>query len=163
MTILIRACIDHLPGASTLQGHVIKVHLLEPFMYDGGDFTSFPLRKGFHKPSLLRGDFLQHSSEATASLLQAWLFLGALTTFLGDQSDIDDFVSVDDEGQRTVSTKSLQKHLLSCLPRFRRASANKIKTLRDCLEEASYFQVHLSGRADSALLPARYRLKFLCR
>ena len=99
---------DHLPRASNFQKPVTEVPLLEPFKYDGGNFTPFPSRKGFHKPSLLRGDFSQHSPEATASLLQAWLFFGPLTTFLGGYlRSINDYISIGDEGTRTVSTKSL--------------------------------------------------------
>ncbi|KAL1615723.1 hypothetical protein SLS54_008853 [Diplodia seriata] len=92
-----------------------------PYMgskFDGGDFFTFPDRKGWNvssweyaDPETNGFDLNDKSVREMASFLQAWLFFGILTAFFGDECSPDDFIRTDDAGNKFITTKMLDNYL----------------------------------------------------
>ncbi|KAI5788919.1 hypothetical protein DFH27DRAFT_486628, partial [Peziza echinospora] len=82
--------------------NIPRVPYLPTEPYDGGDFSSYPSRKGWDKTRLSQGDFSEHPPAATAAFLQNWLHFGAFSKLLG-YVKLEDFITAPDEdGMRYV-------------------------------------------------------------
>ncbi|KAG2064775.1 hypothetical protein BDR04DRAFT_1122343 [Suillus decipiens] len=76
--------------------------------YDGGDFLTYPERKGWAK-DIESNDFSRRSPSETNAFFQTWLFFGCLTEVLkagGVKVDTNDFI---DMKSNTVITQKLQQ------------------------------------------------------
>lgn len=76
--------------------------------YDGGDFFTYPERKGWAK-DIESNDFGRRSPSETNAFFQTWLFFGCLTEVLkagGVKVDTNDFIEMK---SNTVTTRKLQQ------------------------------------------------------
>ncbi|KAG2064759.1 hypothetical protein BDR04DRAFT_1109610 [Suillus decipiens] len=76
--------------------------------YDGGNFFTYPERKGWAK-DIESNDFSRRSPSETNAFFQTWLFFGCLTEVLkagGVNVDTNDFIDIK---SNTVTTQKLQQ------------------------------------------------------
>ncbi|KAK8139133.1 hypothetical protein PG984_002513 [Apiospora sp. TS-2023a] len=134
---------DHLTRSAAYSALPPRVPFLDGCRFDGRDFASFPARAGFNKHRLLRGDFTEHDPRSTACFLQAWLFFGLISTAFSPDFDQADYIYDDGQHGPSIVTKSLPGRLRDCVAEISRGQ--KRKEMQHCLEEISYFQIHLSN------------------
>ena len=154
---------DHLPVLGNAVQSLRVPCVCDPTYFDGLEFETFPLRKGFRLIYLtpqdtewpkfvLNTDGSRLTPEALAPLLQAWLFFGLLVEVLkvsGVSADIHEFVQR--EGSDIyVITKALPKYLSqweyneSLLSNTDRKK--HFQRQQKMMEMAMYFRLHqLSG------------------
>jgi hypothetical protein len=137
---------DHLPTCAASPNVHPRIPLLQGCDYDGKGFSGFPNRMGFDKTRLLSGDFTEQSDEATAALLQAWLYFGLLIEVMGDGLRREDFVYQDDTGRHFITTETLPQYIEERSKQLRKSkSASAELAIRSCLDEANMFASLLSG------------------
>ena len=120
---------DHLDRPTNPSRDQFKIAYLCLAPYDGGDFLTFPSRRGFDNADVLEGDFSRKSPEGSAepvglirvqSFLQSWLFFGLLCEVhkvIGTPFNQRDYISQDSlligsNGRqrgsiRTINTRAL--------------------------------------------------------
>lgn len=108
---------DHIPNLQ----RPVREHIRVPYLfgeeyvyeYDGKTFYSFPERQGWDPSDIIQRNFRQNGVEdplRTASFLQAWLFFGFMSEVLKTSVLTSDFMQ-EIEGQKFITTKSLQKYI----------------------------------------------------
>ena len=119
---------DYLPQVTGHRASPLRVPCVcDPRSFDGMNFETFPLRKGFRviphdvlvppdeqwPQFILNADGSRLSSESLAEFVQVWLFFGLLIEVLkvsGISLDIKDFEQ--HEGEQTfITTKALPKYI----------------------------------------------------
>ncbi|KAG2068779.1 hypothetical protein BDR04DRAFT_1102676 [Suillus decipiens] len=90
----------------------VSPYIMVPYIctesYDGGDFFTYPERKGWAK-NIESNDFSRRSPSETNAFFQTWLFFGCLTEVLkagGVKVDTNEFIDIK---SNTVTTKKLQQ------------------------------------------------------
>lgn len=124
------------------------------YEYDGGDFASFPTRKGWDMAMLKPDSFetyvlfwQQKSSEEAAVLAQSWLYFGMLGVFLDSHVTHTDFVADIGYGRRTLTLQQFPKYfneqwiskLMERLDADDSSMIDYVDRCRSCLREASRF------------------------
>lgn len=81
--------------------------------YQGGNFATYPCDQTspFDLARLQEGDLGEHSQDAVASMLQAWLYFGLLKETLQLDVNEADFVRQDDNGRSLITTANLRSYL----------------------------------------------------
>lgn len=111
---------EHLPLREDSKRIIIPYVCVEEF--DGGEFLSYPQRKGWDIPRWRRGmlprrydtDFDRDVDvDEVAAFLQTWLFFGLLSSCLQSKIVVSDFVRTDARGQAVITTANLQRYLES--------------------------------------------------
>lgn len=125
----------------------LVVPCLASITYDGGDFHSYPARRGWDIGRLLIGDFCQHSEEDTATFLQDWLFFSVLRETLREAANKSVYLDVDPASSHSrVTTLNLFQHMYERLVYLDSLLAKNdpliwtlIHQAEACLERLSYF------------------------
>ena len=115
---------DHLPQVSNPFFPPVQVPCLlpEPYENKARGFETYPSQRGWDTNLLQRGEFTQHSFEATGAFLQDWLFFGMLHEVLGDDGTKEMSSRWDEpSNQIVITTKSLVSSLTT---RFRQIGRN---------------------------------------
>lgn len=106
---------DHLPTSAGKPP--IEIPYLCRDMYDGGEFATFPQRRGWHLETLLFKELSLSKvpkDEAT-SFLQSWMYFGLLYhVFQPIPVNFDpfDFVRQDHNGRQLITTRKLPEYVL---------------------------------------------------
>jgi hypothetical protein len=105
---------EHIPSFNHASEicHIVPYCGVGGWQYDGLGFAEFPQRKGIDVNRLKHGDMERRTPEENISFLQAWLFFALLHSIFA-AVDIEvrsqDFIVVDVDGRRTVSTALLPR------------------------------------------------------
>ena len=89
--------------------------------YDGGDFAEYANRRGLDLERLTKGDFQNLTSDQVASFLQTWLYFGLLHGILGVNFNTEEFVRIDEEGNKWLTTAKLPVYLYRAADLIRKA------------------------------------------
>ena len=112
---------DHLPEVLGAKAPLPRVPCTcDPTLFDGMEFESFPIRKGFklieendeYPKFILNADGSSLEPEALNEIVQAWLFFGLLIEVLkvsGVTVDVEDFVQRE-SGNKYITTKILPRY-----------------------------------------------------
>lgn len=139
---------DHLPTVEDPAYPPLEIPCvcLDRYPFDGDEWSSFPIRMGFNKSSLIESVDQRGKSRAdTAALLQSWLFFGMLAEILVRPINVQDFVRFNDAGHPVITTILLPHFLLEWqdvdrkIPREAH-TRNRNRAIK-CLEEVSGFLV----------------------
>ena len=113
---------NQLPVVVGATGQPLEVPCVcDPWYFDGLQYETFPLRKGFklvehdagYSKYIFDADATELSPEAFAKMMQAWLFFGLLIEVLkvsGVVIDVEDFIEHKGQG-KYITTKSLPDYL----------------------------------------------------
>ncbi|RVD82448.1 uncharacterized protein DFL_006875 [Arthrobotrys flagrans] len=87
--------------------HETDVPCLCDYDYDGGDFATYPERRGFDKELLLSGNFTEHPEDETVAFLQCWLCFGLLSEVTKQTFGISDLTITNSDGQLIIDSEKL--------------------------------------------------------
>ncbi|KAF3161280.1 hypothetical protein EYR41_008117 [Orbilia oligospora] len=96
----------HIPPASFRPFlHETDVPCVCDYDYDGGDFATYPERRGFNKELLLLGNFTEHPEDETIAFLQSWLCFGLLSEVTKQTFGISDLTTTNADGQLIIESE----------------------------------------------------------
>ncbi|EPS37778.1 hypothetical protein H072_8462 [Dactylellina haptotyla CBS 200.50] len=87
--------------------HKTEVPCLCTYDYDGGDFATYPERKGFDKYQLLVGNFGEHPKDKTVAFLQSWLFFGLFSDVRKQKLSISEVTTTNPDGQLIIDSNKI--------------------------------------------------------
>ncbi|KAG0652125.1 hypothetical protein D0Z07_0980 [Hyphodiscus hymeniophilus] len=100
---------EHLPPVAKPYDPISVPFIAEE--YDGGLFEDYPARRGLDLARLTKGDFQNLSLDQVGSFLQTWLFFGLLHGVLGVNFKTSEFVRIDKDGKKWLTTARLPFYL----------------------------------------------------
>lgn len=130
---------EHLESPSDPVYELLKVPCLSSEAYDGGQFLTYPSRRGWNDRRLFIGDFMEHDPATTATFLQDWLYFGVLVEVLGEDATKSAFT---DTG--FVSTVHLEELIYKRLWHIRELIRQNDKRYRSMIRRAELCLRHVS-------------------
>ena len=94
---------DHLELPRNPKHLPISIPFVARESYDGGEFESYPQRKGWTDAEVAGSDGCTKPKDERASFIQTWLFFGLLSTIFGSNFEQEDWIARTDPDHPVIT------------------------------------------------------------